>query len=100
MKIILNERAFSSLIDNILNETHNPLNQKIEIAIDTLKRLIARDGVVMTNIENGKDYSVYEILSLTNEIGKRYCICQLIKDGKPYGSIYTKPLDMFKMKIY
>ena len=54
----------------------------------------------MINIRNGRDYLVYELLSLANAIGKRYCLCQLLKDGKPYGSVYTKPMHLFKMKNY
>jgi hypothetical protein len=54
----------------------------------------------MTNIENGKDYIVYEIVSLENLIGKKFCNCRLLKDGNPFGPIYTKPLALFKMKMY
>lgn len=104
MKIILNEQKFSSLLDTILNESSlkrdHPLYQKLEMAKNSLKKLIANNGVLMTNIENEKDYLVYEIASLTNEIGKRFCICQLVKDGKARGLISIKPLEIFKLKMY
>ena len=73
---------------------------KIEMAKNSLKKLLANNGVLMTNIENEKDYLVYEIASLTNEIGKRFCICQLVKDGEARGLISIKPLEIFKLKMY
>lgn len=104
MKIILNEQKFSSLLDTILNESSlkkgHPLFRKIEMAKNSLKKLLANNGVLMTNIENEKDYLVYEIASLTNEIGKRFCICQLVKDGDARGLISIKPLEIFKIKMY
>lgn len=103
MKIILNEEKFSSLLTNFINEDLNkkhPIYNKIKSAMTSLENLISRDGVLMVNIDNNKEYVVYEDLTLTNLIGKRYCHCRLLKDGKPYGPIYTKPLDLFKMKMY
>ncbi len=104
MKIILNESKFSSLLDTILNESSlkkdHPLFKKIEMAKNSLKKLLVNNGVLMTNIENEKDYLVYEITSLTNEIGKRFCICQLVKDGEASGLISIKPFEMFKIKMY
>ena len=54
----------------------------------------------MTNIKNGKTYCVYEITSIANVIGKRFCIIQLMKDGELYGPISVKPLSLFKEKNY
>ena len=53
----------------------------------------------MLNVENGKEYLTYEIYSLANAIGKRYCLCQLLKDGEQYGAIATKPMALFKPKV-
>ena len=47
-----------------------------------------------------KEYLTYELLSLANAIGKRYCLCQLLKDGEQYGTISTKPMELFKLKNY
>lgn len=106
MKIFLNENKFASLLTEIINEydindgnaNKNPYNTKIKVAKDSLKKLLYTNGTVMTSIENGKDYLVYELYSLANTLGKRFCLCQLLKDGEQYGQISTKPLSMFKHK--
>ena len=101
MKIILNEKSFSSFLGNIINESNiNPISQKIDIANKLLEKMILNNGLLMINVENGKEYSVLEDATLTNLIGKRCCICRLIKDGKLFGPIYVKPLDLFKIKTY
>ena len=101
MKIILNEKSFSSFLGNLINESNiNPISQKINIATDLLERMISHNGLLMLNIENGKEYLVLEDVTLTNLIGKRCCICRLMKEGKAFGPIYVKPLDLFKMKNY
>lgn len=104
MKIILNEKNFSYLIGNLINETYvqnyEPISMKIEQGMSSLYKLLERDGVIMTNVENGKEYLVYEDVSLEHTIGKKYCHCRLLRDGKPFGPIYTKPMALFKMKMY
>ena len=102
MKIILNEKKFSSLVINRLFESFyvNPITKRIDGDLESLKNLIKRDGVLMTNIKNGKTYCVYEITSIANVIGKRFCIIQLMKDGELYGPISVKPLSLFKEKNY
>ena len=104
MKIILSETKFSFLITQMINETMlptiHPLSVRVDKAIQTLKHLLVNDGIIMQNIQNGKEYIVYELQSLTNVIGKRFVVCQLYKDGEPYGSLYVKPMDLFKMKNY
>jgi hypothetical protein len=108
MKIILSENRFCRLLTEMMieynsfdgNHDRNPYEKRIESDMQSLENLIHRDGIVMINIRNGRDYLVYELLSLANAIGKRYCLCQLLKDGKPYGSVYTKPMHLFKMKNY
>lgn len=102
MKIFLNEQKFSCFLTNMINEqnTTNPYSQKIEKDKESLEKLLNNNGIVMNNIQNGKDYVVYELQSLNNVLGKRYCICRLIKDGEQYGQISTKPLSMFRFKNY
>ncbi len=101
MKIILNEKSFSSFLNNFINESNiNPIKNKINVVNELLENLLSNNGLIMTNIENGKDYLVLENVSLTNLIGKRCCICRLIKDNKVFGPIYVKPLDLFKTKLY
>jgi hypothetical protein len=108
MKIILSEDKFSCLLSEMIVEYNsfdgshdrNPYEKKINNDTDILENLLYRDGILMKNIRNGRDYLVYELSSLANAIGKRYCLCQLLKDGKPYGSVYTKPMHLFKMKNY
>jgi len=108
MKIILSEDKFSHLLTEMMieynsfdgNSERNPYEKKIESDMNSLEKLLKRDGIIMTNIRNGKDYLIYELISLTNAIGKRYCLCQLIKNGEGYGAIYTKPMHLFKLKNY
>ena len=108
MKILLSENKLMSLITEIMTEyniydgnaDNNPYSKSVEKDINSLENLIKNDGIIMVNIENGKEYIVYELYSLANIIGKRYCLCQLVKDYKPYGAIYTKPLKLFKVKNY
>ena len=108
MKIILSEDKFSCLLSEMMieynsfdgNHDRNPYEKKIENDMESLENLLSRDGIIMVNIRNGRDYLTYELISLTNAIGKKYCLCQLLKDGKPYGSVYTKPMHLFKLKNY
>ena len=102
MKIILNENKFSSLVINGLFESFNinPITQKIDGDFESLKKLLKRDGVLMTNIKNGKTYCVYEIVSIANVIGKRFGVILLMKDGELYGPLSVKPLNLFKVKNY
>ena len=101
MKIILNEKSFPSFLGSIINESkHNPISQKINIVTDLLERMITNNGLLMINVENGKEYMVFEDTTLTNLIGKRCCVCRLMKNGKSFGPIYVKPLDLFRIKTY
>lgn len=109
MKIILSESKFKSLLKEMyLSEYHsfdgnsyrNPYAKNIQLAKDALDKLLSVYGTVMSNIENGKDYMTYELYSLADALGKRYCVCKLLKDDKPYGQVSIKPLQMFKTKNY
>lgn len=107
-KILLKENKLVNLLTEMMfeydindgNADNNPYAKKINAAKDSLEKLLSIDGVVMINIENGKEYLTYELLSLANAIGKRYCLCQLLKDGEQYGTISTKPMELFKLKNY
>lgn len=81
------------------NAIHNPYSKQIKESNKLLASFLANNGKIMTNIDNGKDYLVYEIMALANLIGKRFGLCQLIKDNEPFGAIYTKPLNLFRTKI-
>lgn len=108
MKIILNEEKLPVLALEILKEYnisdgnayHNPYKKALDMADEALDNFIYNYGKVMVDIENGKEYLVFEIAALSELIGKRYCICKLIKDGEPFGIIYAKPLDNFRVKNY
>lgn len=107
-KIFLNENKLVSLLTEMMvefnnydgNASHNPYYKRVKSAKDSLEHLLTREGVLMINIENGKEYLTYELTSLVNAIGKRYVLCQLIKDGEQYGIISTKPMELFKLKNY
>lgn len=114
MKIIVTENQLNTLIlkefNNMLpkandynpiadgNVDHNPYKRKLDQGMDHIESFLKNNGTVMTNIDNGKDYITYEIVSFGELMGKRCVICQLIRDNKPYGSIYVKPFVLFKTK--
>lgn len=106
MSTLLTQMANDATIPNQVSRTadgnadRNPLKRKVDAAIESLEKLLSSQGKTMINIQNGKEYLTYEIYSLANTIGKRYCICKLLKDGKPYGTLYTRPLNLFKPKNY
>lgn len=109
MKIILSENKLQGLLREMLlneynsfdgNAYRNPYAKNIQIAKDSLENLLVNDGTIMVDIENGKEYITYELYSLAEVLGKRYCVCKLLKDGEPYGAISIRPLQMFKIKNY
>ena len=105
MKITLSE---SKLLPLMLHETineynisdgnanHNPYKKKVDAAINSTKKFIQYNGQLMQDISNGKQYMVYEIMAFANITGKRFGVCQLIKDNEPYGSLLFKPMATFK----
>ena len=101
MNIIIKESKLNILLTELFNNnlSNQVVNQKVERNSQLLGNFLKQYGLLMTNIENGKDYLVYELNTLTNMIGKRYGMFQLMKDGEPYQSIYVKPLDLYKRKI-
>lgn len=101
MNIIIKESKLNILLTELFNNnlSNQVVNQKVERDSQLLCNFLKQYGLLMTNIENGKDYLVYELNTLTNMIGKRYGMVQLMKDGEPYQSIYIKPLDLYKRKI-
>lgn len=79
---------------------HNPYQKKIDSANETLKNLIKTQGMPMVNISNGRQYLVYEIVALSEIVGKRYGICQIIKDNEVHGTISIRPMVSFKPIYY
>lgn len=105
MKIILNEKKLVPLMLNEIireynisdgNADHNPYKKKIDNATETLKNLVKTQGIPMLNINNGRQYLVFEIIALAELVGKRYGICQIIKDNEAHGTISIKPMVSFK----
>ena len=107
-KILLSENKLVNLLTEMMfeynindgNADNNPYTKKIDAAKDSLEKLLSLNGTVMLNIENGKEYLTYELCSLADVIGKRYVLCQLLKDGEQYGQVSTKPMELFKLKNY
>ena len=107
-KILLSENKLVNLLTEMMfeynpydgNHDRNPYAKKIDAAKDSLERLLSMEGTVMINIENGKEYLTYELFSLADAIGKRFVLCQLLKDGEQYGQVSTKPMELFKLKNY
>lgn len=109
MKIRLTESQFASLMfEEMLaeyniadgNAYHNPYAKKFKHYKELLEKLVDTYGSRMININNGKEYDVYEIYSLSELLGVRYCLSRLIRDGEPYGQVAVKPLALFKPKNY
>lgn len=90
------ENDYNPIADG--NVEHNPYAKQIKQNMLLLSSFLKNNCTIMTNIDNGKDYMVYEVAAFANILGKRFCICQLLKDGKPFGSIYTKPFTLFRLK--
>ena len=91
------ENHYNPIADG--NAVRNPYTKQIEANKKLLQRFLTTNGRVMVNIDNGRDYLVFEIGQLASLMGKRFCMCQLMKDNKPFGAIYTKPFSLFKEKI-
>ena len=89
--------SYNSIADG--NSERNPYHKQIEANKKLLQRFLSTNGRIMTNIDNGRDYLVFEIGQLASLMGKRFCMCQLFKDNKPFGAIYNKPLSLFKEKM-
>lgn len=101
MKVIVNESGFINLLTEMVNnQTLVNIKTKIEQNTDLLEKFLKQYGKIMINIQNNKEYLVYELLSLTDLIGKRYGLVQLIKDGEPFQSIYVKPIELYKLKNF
>lgn len=101
MKIKLNE---NKIIKVMLNEIQQDLsksqyNNKIKADNDVLKNILNQYGKIMVNIKTNKEYIVYELKEFLTLLGKRYGICRVITDGKPYGTMLVKPMINFKNKI-
>lgn len=98
VQTILNEDTnYDPLADG--NATHNPYGKQIDQINKLLASFLKNNSNVMTRMDNGKDYLVYEFAAFANIIGRRFCICQLLKDNEPFGPIYVKPFSLFKIKI-
>lgn len=103
MKILISEHKLASLIQYQLNEfiTHTKNNSDVNaIANNSLSSFLIYNNKVAINTENNKEYLICELPSLLNAIGKKFCVCQLIKDNELYGPFYVKPLNIFKIKTY
>lgn len=99
MRIILSESQFKNVfLQEVSNDLYSAYSGKITSAENSLDSVLKSSGNIMMNIRNGKDYLVYYDKSLSNAIGKNYCICRLVKDGQPFGSIRVEPMDLFKRK--
>lgn len=78
------------------NDIYNFYKDKIEIAKNKLYNLI-KQGTVMYNIENNKNYLVYYNDELSRIIGKNVCICSVVnKNNEIHSTILVKPMDLFK----
>lgn len=105
MKIKLTESQFDRLILLELVDIHNNSQaynsyvNRVDSANKSLETFLYNNGVMMVNIKNGKEYLVFEIEALTNMIGRRYGLVQLVKDGEPYDTIYIKPIELYRRKF-
>lgn len=95
MRVFLNEEQIAQII--LETSTYNVYASQINDAKEKLNNYLSNYGEVMFNIENEKLYNVITLPNLSNAIGKQYCICRAInKENNSYGSIYVKPLKIFK----
>lgn len=103
MKITIDENAVPYFVlgellkKGIVSENYNPRKNLINNRKEDIRELLERNGSLMTNIENGKRYVVYEISSLFQVLGSRYVICKEYNEelDEFQGQILVKPLEMF-----
>lgn len=104
MKIKLTESQFDRLIlyelaDTYGNAKYASYVNRVDSANKSLETFLYNNGAIMVNIKNGKEYLVFELEALTNLIGRRYGLVQLVKDGEPYDTIYIKPIELYRRKF-
>lgn len=104
MKIKLTESQFDRLILYELADTYDNAKyvsyvNRVDSANKSLETFLYNNGAIMVNIKNGKEYLVFELEALTNLIGRRYGLVQLVKDGEPYDTIYIKPIELYRRKF-
>ena len=104
MKIKLTESQFDRLILYELADTYDNAKyvsyiNRVDSANKSLETFLYKNGAIMVNIKNGKEYLVFELEALTNLIGRRYGLVQLVKDGEPYDTIYIKPIELYRRKF-
>lgn len=104
MKIKLTESQFDRLILYELADTYGNAKyvsyvNRVDSANKSLETFLYNNGAIMVNIKNGKEYLVFELEALTNLIGRRYGLVQLVKDGEPYDTIYIKPIELYRRKF-
>lgn len=96
---ITKDQLATMIFEQSLAYLYNPYSNKIRASKDSLNSLLSTYGKKMINIENGKDYLVYYAKGISDSIGKQYVICRVINiNNEPYGSVYIKPLELFKDK--
>lgn len=90
----------NGLLEASLAYLYNPYSNAIKRDKESLYNLLSQYGKTMINIENGKDYQTYYAKGISSLIGKDYVICRVYDaNNKPYGSVYIKPLQLFKEKF-
>lgn len=98
--IITEEQCVNYILERSLANIYDPYSNRIKAAKEALNNMLNMKGKLMVNIENGRDYLVYYAQGISDAIGKQYCICRVINVNKePFGSIYIKPLELFKNKF-
>lgn len=98
MIIRLNESQFNKLMISEIFSNHGYNINRVDSANKSLETFLFYNGVKMINLKNSREYLVYELNALSNLIGRRYGLVQLIKDGEPYDAVYVKPMELYKRK--
>ena len=86
-KLNITESNFKKLL---IGESEND-----ETTIKLLKNLLKRSEV-MKNKENEKLYYCYYLESISSKIGRKLVMSVLDRNGRPYGQISIKPLNIFE----
>jgi predicted DNA binding protein len=109
MRIIIEHNSFDRVLNAIISEeiggeiNNSPSNKtlyrayydKIEATQEQINNIVS-NGKKMMNIHNGKTYMVYYDSALSNASGKSVGICRLLRNNETYGSVYVRPMSLFK----
>jgi hypothetical protein len=100
MKIFItnNQLAKITLNESLKGTYGEGYSKEIKSDKEAVFDLLRNSGRLMIANDNDKLYRVYYLQALSKILGREYVICRLVdvSDFTEYGSIYVKPLNLFR----